>query len=288
MCYILTRQVLIYKTCTLRHIAETHRMALRSTAAMPPAAMMRRRSATVLLDFDGVVLRHSRASDLIRHRCERYVANMTGCHPDSTSARELNRALYTTYGHTSYGLYRLGYSASRQRFESYVYGSIDYDAMLSDVGMSHDATMRELHALCEHHDTYIYSNAPLAWCSEVMKRLPRPVLRQQQQQLGRNRALQFPEIAPGLRILQTPYLKPDVRAYEDIETMLSPIKYGRDVEKIYFVEDSFANIAPVLRRPRWRSMLFTDSTFSLPNGVTLVDSLSCVKQHVDHDSSFDG
>ncbi len=243
------------------------------------------RRATVLLDFDGVILRHPRAAELIRDRCERYVSGMTGCHPSSSAPRNLNRALYTTYGHTNYGLYRLGYSASLQRFNSYVYGGIDYDALFSDkeVVESHKTTMQDLDHLCEHHDTYIFSNAPTVWCSEVMKRIAASSSSRRaptSEHQPRIHPGHVQEISPGLRVLQMPYLKPDIRAYEAVETMFS-LSTGEKNKEIYFVEDSFLNLAQVIPRPRWRSMLLSDSYFALPNGLTLVDSLARVKTHVD-------
>lgn len=267
--------------------------AARASGKRPPSSASTAKRATVLLDFDGVILRHPRASELIRDRCERYVSNMTSCHPTSSAARQLNRALYTTYGHTMYGLYRLGYSASLQRFNSYVYGAINYDALMADSAELHKAIMADLYDLSKHHDTYIFSNAPVTWCLEIMGRLvtllppsclssvdERPV----PEHLPRNAHY----VAPGLHILQTPYLKPDVRAYEDIERMFLHVDQKGGVlsnnnkkdDKFYFVEDSFVNLAPVVSRPRWRSMLLADSYFALPNGVTLVDSIARVKTHI--------
>jgi hypothetical protein len=186
-----------------------------------------------------------------------------------------------------YGLYRLGYSASIQRFNSYVYGAINYDALLADSAESHKAIMSDLYDLGNHHDTYIFSNAPVTWCSEVMKRLvkslpPSTSVNESVQTLNT-----LPQnahyVAPGLHVLQTPYLKPDVRAYEDIERMFLHVDKKRD-DKFYFVEDSFVNLAPVVSRPRWRSMLLADSYFALPNGVTLVDNIARVKTHIAYDN----
>jgi FMN phosphatase YigB (HAD superfamily) len=76
----------------------------------------------------------------------------------------------------------------------------------------------------------------------------------------------------ALNVISVPYLKPDARAYIIAESEISN-KHGN----IYFVEDMFMNLAPVTKRPRWRSILLTSSQCVMHNSIRLVSNLAQVE-----------
>lgn len=218
----------------------------------------------VLLDYDGVVLRHPRASRLIRRRCERYTATQTGCRPGSNAARDLNRALYTTYGHTHVGLRRLGYPSDIACFNAQVYDGIDYKTLFEntedDVMEANTKMLKALMCLTDSYNVKIFSNAPREWCVETMRQMDSSPNGAALAHLQSN----FIDLA-GL-------VKPDIRAYVAAEIALSWSASASDGD-IYFVDDSLVNIAPVITRPGWKSVLFTTSKFTLPSGLALVSNL---------------
>lgn len=129
----------------------------------------------LLLDLDGVVLRHPRLQDYIRHRAVLYVQKVmrTSFH----RAEEINVDMYMGRGHTWKGLHDLygtRVAGTLSDFNRFVYnwdtmdvlrGSMKDDDMIT---CRHDAL--HLQRTCDRTRTpvWILSNAPRIWCHPVM------------------------------------------------------------------------------------------------------------------------
>lgn len=234
---------------------------------------------TVLLDYDGVVLRHPRASRLIRKRCERYTAMLTGGRAGSNAVRDLNHAVYTTFGHTHVGLRRLGYPSDIVSFNAQVYGDIDYNALFEntedDVLEANVKVLKDVLRLAESYEVKIFSNAPREWCVETMRQVD----------MSGGAALAHMQ-SNFIDLSTTGLVKPDIRAYVAAEIALSWSSCASDGD-IYFVDDALVNIAPVFARPGWKSVLFTGSNITLPSGLALVSSIDSLHDLIERATSIE-
>jgi hypothetical protein len=174
----------------------------------------------------------------ISHRCHRYNQRYV---PLKNGERlvKFNTQMYESCGHTVTGLQSLGYAASVDKFNKYVYGCLDYGKLriLSEEQFKEDAKhMTNLLKYCANHniDAYIFSNAPPTWINTSLYYLIEDVQRLNVSIL--------PQTAT--------YLKPTSHMYTMLEqTTLN--SYSR----IVYVDGKFINILPIVGRPKWEGVL---------------------------------
>ena len=210
------------------------------------------RPPTVLVDLDGVLVRPHPIHNRIANRCTRFVTKFIPGIRDPHKIAELNRVLYTTYGHTVLGMHhclKCGTAAAAgtagtvgtagtagtvgtaeyadllRGFNEFVYGMLDdgpTDAMLRNMD-SREA--REF--LSAVPDARVFTNAPTEWVRAVSSITG----------LDLN-----PADAGG-------FLKPDPRAYAAVT---SADKGG----EVILIDDAMINMLPVMADARWIKVLF--------------------------------
>ena len=195
----------------------------------------------LLLDFDGVILRHPRATQTIISRSERY-ANKFLKLRSQTALTIVNREIYKLAGHTVNGLKDMGYPASHEDFNHDVYSDLDYDYLfenLHETNRKDIETLKELQNACNMNqiDLKIFSNAPDAWCEAALNRMKSEELLDIKPIMGS----QHPDVA-----------KPELRVYQKIEEELPDTL-------IHFVDDRFENLSKVCGNGKWKNYLFIDS-----------------------------
>lgn len=195
---------------------------------------------TLLLDFDGVILRHDRATKYIVSRSEKFANKFLKMMTQSDLQR-VNREIYRVSGHTSLGLQKLGYENTISDFNDHVYSNIDYESLFQDPSLQLSNrrdidTLIDLKNSCFHNDVDIrlFSNAPHVWCQEILRRMS-PLL----------------SMSSFDEDLTSDLVKPDPRVYAGIEE-----RYPGS--RLYFVDDKLENLIPVCDNPRWVKILLDD------------------------------
>ena len=175
---------------------------------------------SLLLDFDGVVLRNHPIGNIIVKRCQALVHKSIK-HVDVESCKKINKQLYESTGHTVLGLQRLGFmDLSISEFDKLVYEKIDYKVELATIADTHKKDIqgiRNIYKYCEEAgiDTWIFSNAPDSWCYSISHMMDIPIL-------------------PSTRSLVTT-LKPNPQCYAEVEKKVKSDKY-------IFVDDKMMNL----------------------------------------------
>jgi hypothetical protein len=208
-------------------------------------------SRILLLDLDGVVLRSPRPLRRVGENCTRYVAKKLKI--PVQQAAQVNRELYSRFGHTLLGLkYLYNTGASMKEFNDHVY---DVDA-LTELGAASgdpefEANADNIRRALADTDmsVYIFSNAPIVWCAAVccMMRL----------------GIKGNRIIHGLHPVLEGSLKPEAAAYARAEQYVRD-RHGDDA-RIHYIDDSLANLIPVV--DRWEPVWFAadDETQPLLN-----------------------
>lgn len=221
----------------------------------------------LLLDFDGVILRHKPVLHKIQERVVDYVQkNVHNGYLTEKDADRLNRDLYSRYGHTHTGMKKLFLPFSRlSNFNEYVYNPVFLQSLYHEF-----ATDETLHKeLKEFRDwvknfeetsnipCYIFTNSPALWCELWLMHTP-----------GSTHIHGVKDIfGSDHTIFETPsdnLLKPNPVLYRRIESYLSyspVITSKKDASKatdlqFVFVDDSIANLEPLITRPMWFPIWF--------------------------------
>lgn len=213
----------------------------------------------LLLDFDGVVVRHPKSSFEISKRSQEFVKKHTRVKTDF-EARVLNAHLYKSYGHTLLGLQKLGYKVSVAEFNEYVYSGLDYEGLFKDFKRTNRTDIQnivELNKFCKNQKIpiYIFSNAPNEWCGTIMDMM-----------LEDETFYNFIDMSNDL--------KPSFVLYENVS-------YKFKGNKIVFVDDSFINFSNTIKNKQWLNVHFTTDTYNIhKNNLVTIDTLEKLYEYL--------
>lgn len=191
-----------------------------------------------LLDFDGVLYKHPKAMWYVSKRSSEFVHHkmkLPGKHASPIS-EEVNRNLYRTFGHTVLGLQRMGYEATIEEYNEFVYDQMPYAAIKPDDPIPQFA-----------EDTYVFSNAPAIYCDRIAGR-PLPHISDL-----------FDHSLP---------LKPNKKVYDDINHKFPE-------HQIFFFDDCMLNFAYTMHMPNWVNVLHVPgaSTKRLSDTIMISDKI---------------
>jgi FMN phosphatase YigB (HAD superfamily) len=204
----------------------------------------------ILMDFDGVLMRHPPVLKRVQGRVVEYVRKYAGKgHMSEGDATRLNRDLYQRYGHTHLGMKKLFMPYSRvSSFNHYVYEPAFLNELYQAFGKDPDCLdgLQSWESWIDDQlyegdveQTAIFSNSPASWVSLWLS--------------AAGMEDHFQEILgsdhPLFEGRDDSLLKPDPRLYDRVETYIPD-------PSLYFVEDSPLNLDPVVKRDRWIPMLF--------------------------------
>lgn len=202
----------------------------KAATAMPPA---------VLFDIDGVILRAPSISRLVERRAAQFIQQRAKL-PAPTAA-QVNRALYSTYGHTLIGARRvLRMEASVDEYNEFVYSSAFLDHCWHELAAYREtsAGAKAMHVVQDLMQrsipVYLFTNAPTRWANLVVDAL----------------AL---DIDGRRRISSDVGMKPEPETYALVTKV---VKKNDGARNILFVDDALKNLEPVLDAPNWRTCLF--------------------------------
>lgn len=221
--------------------------------------------AALFLDFDGVILRNHPAHKNIANNCINYVNRYVPFY-NPLKAQELNKYLYTTYGHTLIGLQAINTPASVREFNTLVYDSFPYTKYFKDIKQTHAKdihTIQKLLAECEsnHIPVHVFSNSPDEWCHTIMHMMGLPLLQSTSTICGER-------------------LKPDLLCYGNIE------KAYPGYNKYIFVDDTFINFKNIMDNPKWVKVCMTNeyqtNTISLREDFFMICDIKGASDVISH------
>lgn len=188
----------------------------------------------LLLDFDGVIL-DNKYNKIVGVKATNYVQKIMKL--PYAEARNMNKYMYKTFGHTTKGLNKLGYNTDIEDFNRFVYNDINYNALFKNVNKEKD--LEDLKYIINKFNPTIFSNAPKIWYKNALK----------------NMNINLKNIDMGS------YLKPDFQIYKDIEKITD--------KKIYFVDDNFINFSNTILNPRWENIMLDDLVINFPDNINI-------------------
>ena len=183
---------------------------------------------SLVLDIDGVIVRDKLLMAHVRDNCVRYVQSKL---PECKDARNVNRILYLTHGHTAKGLTH-SFRIDTSDFNDKVYDKSLLDH-LGDVICAADfqAEAKEIHDFTHKGwNVTLFSNAPKVWCRRVAQAIGDDVY---------------------MRYAGTdgPF-KPEADAYKDFSKAQTHV----------FVDDSLKNLGTARWLPNWHPIHFDEGT----------------------------
>ena len=210
-------------------------------------------SRVLLMDFDGVLLRHPAVLGRIQRRVVTYVQqNVKGGYLSETDAARVNRDLYGRYGHTHTGMKKLFLPHTRlSSFNAFVYDPVFLNELYKTYGKDPEVLsgIQQWNAWFDDQlssdagevdKVAIFTNSPAAWPTMWLDAAG--LLNRFQEILGSDHVL-FEGREDSL-------LKPNKQLYMRLENYHDPH------QMLYFVDDSPVNLEPLVHRPQWIPMLF--------------------------------
>jgi FMN phosphatase YigB (HAD superfamily) len=203
----------------------------------------------VLLDVDGVVFNNKFLFQKVSNRIVKYVSNTYHKNLTHNQAVHLNSVLYTTHGHTLRGLRTL-YDDKKRNYRTDNFNNRIYDnntIELLKTYLKYTKPSREFTEFAEYCNKnkirlYLFSNAPYKWCYEIANNL------------------NLLDYMPPENILTSSHilfeeeqlLKPDIRIYDKVYNYINKDSSS----KMYFIDDSFINLLPLVNNQLWTPILW--------------------------------
>lgn len=190
----------------------------------------------VLVDFDGVILRNSSASSYIAKKANKYVARTCQLRHDRKSVEQLNKQLYTAYGHTVIGLKHHGVDTSLRSFNQVVYENFmdRKDLKMTEKELKDWSLFRRRMNDLDL-EVKFFSNASSIWIRHFLEDDHRGLF---DIQTKVESYMHTPMVYDTL-------LKPQKAVYDIITSMFD------HQCKFYFIDDKLNNFQAVNSDPRW-------------------------------------
>lgn len=225
---------------------------------LSPSPKILNKQKVLLLDFDGVILKHKPVLKRIQNRVVDYVReNVHQGYLSMEDAQRLNRDLYTRYGHSHLGMKKLFLPFSRlSSFNDYVYQpaflqGLYHEYMTDEILQNDIQSFKGWMASFEDKTgvpTYIFTNSPSHWCEMwLMSDKNTTHVKGIRDILGSNHSV-FETPADAL-------LKPNQVLYRRMESYLSS-QFNSVENHLIFVDDSVSNLEPIVTRSMWTPIWF--------------------------------
>lgn len=182
---------------------------------------------SLLLDIDGVVVRDRLLLEHVKDNCVRYVHAKL---PEAKNPRDVNKLLYSKYGHTARGL-KQAFQLDVSDFNEKVYDKNLTDH-LAEVLYSTDFQLeaKEIHELTKQSwKVTLFTNSPIVWAGRVARAISDEVF-----------------VVCSESDATTGPLKPEAAMYTQFQKHHTHI----------FVDDSLKNLKTAKYLPNWHPVLF--------------------------------
>ena len=200
----------------------------------------------LVLDYDGVVFRNPYAMEMVSNRSAQYVSKKLKM--SFSNAKMVNSTRYKVHGHTVKYLNDIGYDATLEEYNDFVFGEFDWDDLYRNVQDSDYDPIIDVLLLnkVQNQKCVLFSNAPRVWVNKTLEIL------------GADQTALF-DIIVTCETLDE--LKPAPTLYEDIEEC-----YPED--DLLFIDDSILNLHGLGKR--WKTHWFKPKESLYVEGCTLM------------------
>ncbi len=187
---------------------------------------------TLLLDFDGVVLRNNKISEYQYRKSARFLQKFTSLTYER--CLELNKKYYPQYGHTVILINQVFKNkTSLEEYNDFVFNKKTInklEKLLDDDTYKH---AKQFQMFFEKDDTYIFTNAHINWIEFFTDRFEIPVAKDK---------IFYPK--------KLDMLKPFPKIYDHLDEKF---------DDILFVDDSPKNLEYPSKLKKWKVCLFKES-----------------------------
>lgn len=195
---------------------------------------------SLLLDFDGVLLRNAEMNRIVQHRATKFFSYKTKIPYDISY--KLNNKFYKHYGHTvNFVKDLVPQEISMVDFNEFVYSPELLSSIEKEITLKDKCQFVKWQTTFDIFRTYnynvkLFSNAPLCWINACIHNLC-----DNHQDLSL-----FDEV---ICFDNSRALKPSEQSYEDVY---------KNEEKILFVDDTEENLYYLLNKPIWTPILYDE------------------------------
>jgi FMN phosphatase YigB (HAD superfamily) len=199
----------------------------------------------ILFDLDGVLLRNRAVARLTEEQVTRFVQRRLRT-PTLLEAQNINRVMYTGFGHTLIGLQKVyGVRDSVQEFNHAIYTPEFFQAVSGALVRDAEtrACIRDARAALRHCrdrgvEPFVFTNAPSIWANHALRVLGACNLVNENNQFTSDHMVST----------EGQLLKPDPRLYERVRAVLCERGFGA---RTAFVDDSLTNLKPLIGDRSW-------------------------------------
>lgn len=222
----------------------------------------------ILFDIDGVLLRNRAVSRLTEDQVTRFVQRRLRT-PTLLEAQNINRVMYTGFGHTLIGLQKVyGVRDSVHEFNLAVYTPEFFQSLSGALVRDSEtrACIRDARTALTHCrerglEPFVFTNAPSIWANHALRVLGICNLI--------NMSNQF--TSDHMVLDEGQLLKPDPRLYERVRAVLHERGFG---PKLAFVDDSLTNLKPLIGDRSWDLFWLTASGYVHGSNLRTIRALS--------------
>lgn len=193
-------------------------------------------SSSVLLDFDGVLIKNKHISNLIETKSIEYIQKKYN--KSIKASKTINTYFYKTFGHTAIGLNQHDYRNNILEYNEFVFENMDYQTIDNLMTLNDRLLLREFKKYDRKHFG-LFTNAPIAWCENICS-------------LAQIDLYAFVEEEKSFTS-DDGLIKPQNEIYQFVEDTL--IKN----EEIHFIDDNLINFKCIVDNDRWKPHLLDKS-----------------------------
>lgn len=214
------------------------------------------RPKVLLLDMDGVVLRHPTVTRILSNRVQSFVKRKINPYMTDEKAERINQVLYKEFGHTVLGLQKVYDSnIGLDEFCKDVYGKafMDYLAIMDkdEAFMNNANEVRRVIQYFKEQEIpiYIFSNANFEWCRVILDKM------------GLADAVMNKRIIGCDHYIYTTAknevcLKPNYATYTKAVQHIYHTEGKGEEKRIIYVDDQLKNLIPVMHNKLWKPVWF--------------------------------
>lgn len=194
-------------------------------------------SSSVLLDFDGVLIKNKHISDLIETKSIEYIQKKYN--KSMKASKVINTYFYKTFGHTAINPNQHNYRYNVLEYNEFVYSNMDYNTIDNMMTLNDRLSLREFQKY-GNKQFGLFTNAPIAWCENIcsLAQIDLYTFVAEEHCFTSNDGL----------------IKPEKEIYEFVEnTMITN-------ESIHFIDDNVINFKCIVDNDRWKTHHLNKST----------------------------
>jgi len=195
-------------------------------------------SSSVLLDFDGVLIKNKHISHLIETKSIEYIQKKYN--KSMKESKSVNEYFYKTFGHTAIGVNPQHYRNNILEYNEFVFKNIDYQTIDSMMTLNDRLTLRKLKRY-GHKRFGLFTNAPIDWCENICA-------------LAKVNLYDFVDEEKSFTS-DDGLIKPKRDIYQFVENTLSSTN-----EKIHFIDDNIINLQCLTDNDKWQAHHLDKST----------------------------